>query len=329
MFPKPEEWTEGVYFGLPASLYHSLPWLGSSNVKELYSSPPDYWFNSHMNPLREPEEESFALKFGTAIHDRILYGEDYFKNHYTRVEGGNKDGSVDADGLKKWIQEQGGMPSKLKADNEKMVRDDFNTTLVAGKVFDKIMVSAAMILKNPNLQAAFTNGWPEVSIFWKQDGVPCKCRIDWLKLRAIVDLKSFRSKERISQLDRWVLQDLYNYRYDIQQAHYLNGHAAAGPLVSAGKVFVNGETPRPTDEWLLGCFSTPPGWVFVFYKADGMPIAKSYQIASGGPVHQIGAKAAEHALQQYRDHMAKFGTDAWVNLDPPYQLDDHDIPKWI
>lgn len=320
---------DGIYFGMPAAIYHAAPHCGSGSIKELYASPPDYWFNSHMNPLREVEEESHALKFGSALHDRILYGEDYFKKHYQSIKGGTKSGEVGADELKKWIEENGGKPSKLKADNERMVVEQWGVTLVAEKVFEKIMVSAQMILKNPNLAAAFTGGFPEVSIFWSSNGVPCKCRLDYMKLGVTVDLKSFRSKDRISSLDRWVLQDLFNYRYDIQMAHYTEGRLAARALFDAGKVFVMDGAARPDDTWLRKALGTKPHWSFVFYKADGMPIAKAFQIPFESPAHETGKAALRLALDNYRDNYDKFGTDPWVVLDEPFNIDNEDIPKWM
>lgn len=328
MFPAPENWQPGVYFGLPEALYHSLPWLGSTSIKALYASPPDYWFNSHMNPLREVEDESNAFKFGTALHHRVLHGEDSFRKHYTPISGGNKDGSVDADGLKKWIVEQGGTPQKLKSDNERMVVEEFGVSLVAQKVFDKIIVSAQMILKNPYLAQAFVNGWPEVSVFWFEDGVPCKARFDFLKSGAVVDFKSFAAKQRITQVDKWITADLYNYRYDIQAAHYMEGYTKIKELVEGGKVFVSPDTPRPTDEWLLTAGGKVPQWAFVFYKTDGMPLSKSYQVANGGFVHGMAVNARKLALDNYRDNLERFGTDAWVNMDEPYTLDQEDVPKW-
>lgn len=328
MFPKPEEWTPGIYFGLPEKLYHSLPWCGSGDIKTLYSSPPDYWHSSHMNPLREVEEESFARTFGKAIHDRILYGVETFQKNY-RFIAGEKGDSPSAESLKGWIVEQGGRPAKLKADNERMVAEDFGVRLLSEKTYNQVMVAASMIVKNPNLAQAFTGGYPEVSVFWHENDVPCKARFDYLKSRAIVDLKSFRSKDRIRTMDEWVLQDLFNYRYDIQVAHYINGHKAAKELAAAGKVFVGLDTAAPAPEWLAKTLEKPPGWVFVFYKADGMPISKSYQIPFESPAHQSGAYAVKLAIDNYRDNLERFGTDAWVNMDPPYNLDDEDIPKWL
>lgn len=103
MTTSPEKIEDGIYFGMPAATYHAAPHAGSSSIKQLYSSPPDYWFDSAMNPLREPEEESFALQFGSALHDRILYGEEFFRKNYQPIPGGTSSGEVSADSLKKWL----------------------------------------------------------------------------------------------------------------------------------------------------------------------------------------------------------------------------------
>jgi hypothetical protein len=325
----PDQVTDGIYFGLPADVYHATPHVGSSNAKLLYSSPPDYWFESHMNPLREPEKKSFALSFGDALHDRILYGEESFKKSFEPTEGETEAGDVSADGAKKWVAEHGGTPAKTKDENLRIAREEYGVKLLGVKAFNKVMVAASMILKNPHLTQAFSGGWPEVSIFWHENGVPCKARLDYWKRRTIVDLKSFRSKERITSLDRWVLQDLFNYRYDIQRAHYGNGHAAAGALVEEGKVFSIGGAPAPTEAWLKDATKEPADWAFVFYKADGMPIAKSYQMPVGSPGHESGKAAVRLAMDNYRDNLALFGTDAWVVLDEPFTISEEDMPKWL
>ncbi len=324
---KPEEITEGIYFGLPEDVYHATPWLGSSNMKTLYSSPPDYWFESAMNPLREPDDPSSAQTFGTALHHRVLYGAEAFERDYTHIDGTMTE-SPSAEDLKEFITAQGGKPAKLKADNERMVRE-MGVRLLTQKTYEKVMVSAAQIVKNPHLAQAFTGGWPEVSVFWREGDVPCKARFDYLKLKAIVDLKSFSSKNRINTIDRWVIQDLFNYRYDIQVAHYLRGHAAAGALFDAGKVFALPGATRPTDDWLRQALGARAHWVFVFYKSDGMPISKSYQVPNESPCHMSGEAALKTALDAYRDNFEKFGTDAWVNMDPPFQIDEEDLPKWL
>lgn len=323
----PEQITPGIYFGLPEEVYHAAPWVGSSSAKQLYACPPDYWFDSHMNPLRPVDEPTMAQTFGRALHHRILYGAEAFARDYTSI-GGTKGDTVSAEDLKTWIKDQGGVAAKLKADNEKLVRDmGFN--LLTEETYERIMVAAAHITKNPNLAQAFTGGFPEVSVFWHEDGVPCKARWDYWKQRAIVDLKSFRSKERIRSLDEIVLQDLFNYRYDIQTAWYLLGHERAGALVDQGAVHVLPGATAPSKEWMIKALTERAHWVFVFFRADGMPVAKSYQIPNGSPAHASGRYAVNLALDNYRDNLEKFGTDAWVNTDEPFQIAEEDMPRWL
>jgi hypothetical protein len=324
---KPEDIKPGIYFGLDETTYHAAPWIGSSSAKKLYACPPDYWYESHMNPLREEDEPTFAQNFGRALHHRILYGAEAFARDYTFMDG-TKGDSVSAEDLKTFIKEQGSVPAKLKADNEKMLRD-MGINLLTEATYEHIMVAAAHITKNPHLAQAFTGGFPEVSVFWHEGEVPCKARFDYLKKRAIVDLKSFRSKERIQTLDRIVLQDLFNYRYDIQVGWYQQGHSQAGALIDAGKVFVLPGATAPAEDWLKDAFREPAHWVFVFFRADGMPVAKSYQIPNGSPAHESGRAAMRLALDNYRDNFERFGTDAWVNTDEPFQIAEEDMPKWL
>lgn len=321
--------TPGIYFGLPEDVYHAAPYLGSSNMNTLYASPPDYWWNSAMNPLRPADEPSHAQKFGTALHVRILHGEAEFLKRYQHIAGDDGEMEVSAENLKAWIKEQGGTPAKTKAENFAMVEKEYGVGLLSERVFQRIMMSGQMILKNPHLAHAFTNGFPEVSVFWMQGSVPCKARFDYLKKRAIVDLKSFRMKDRIRGLDQAVLQDLFGYRYDIQTAHYINGHRAMVPLLAEGKVWTAPGALRPSDEWLASAFKDDPHWVFCFYKADEMPIAKSYQIPNGSPAHESGKYAVNTALAAYEDYLARFGTEAWVNMDEPFNIAEEDMPKWL
>jgi hypothetical protein len=315
----------GIYFGLDETTYHAAPWLGSSNIKALYSSPPDFWFDSWMNPMRPKEQPTFAQVYGRAIHHRILYGEASFLQHYQAMPGEEGD-SVSAAGLKIWLESHGHKPAKLKADNEAIIRE-LGVNLLTEDTFRIIMIATQHILKNPHLGKAFEGGWPEVSIFWEEDGVPMKARIDYLKKRAIVDLKSFRSKSRNSTLDRMVLSDLFGYGYHIQVSHYQRARQVAIDLLNAGKVF--GETV-PSEEWLRACLTDQTrGWVFVFFKSDGMPIAKSYQIPYDSPAHQAGNHARSVALAAYKDNLERFGADAWVNCDEPYQITEEDLPGWL
>lgn len=338
-FPEPENWEPGIYFGLPEELYHSLPWCGSGDMKELAFIPEDFWAGSPMNDLADEESPDTSAKlFGRAIHTAILYGDDAYKRRFGYVEGDSGKLDVSAEGLKTWIRAQkGAEPRKLKEDNIRMIFDEWGVTLLPERQNERIMKAAATMRANPHLVQAFSGGFPEVSIFWVQEGVPCKCRIDYLKITASVDLKSFRSKDRLMELNRMILADIFKYRYDAQMAHYTDGRLAAKELFEQGKVFVGDYDPndpvpmaRPSDEWLAKCLGNKePGWVWVFYKADGAPIAKSYQARFNSASMASGRVVTRRALTNYQAMMERFGTGPWVNTDPPYEVDEEDLPKWL
>lgn len=323
-FPDDDKWGEGVYFGLPEDRYHALPWIGSSGIKQLAHSPCDWWFNSPMNPMRPADKDTAARVYGRAIHHAILYGIDSFTEKYQTVPNDKGEESVSAEGLKLWIEAEGGMPRKLKADNERMIREEYGVTLLAEPAYNQIMMAAKTITRNPFLQLAFSHGWSEVSIFWKEDGVPCKARIDYLKPKACGDLKSFRAKDRLMSIDAMVIADIKKYLYHVQAAHYSAGRVAAKELVAQGKVFAAAE--RPDDKWLKDVFGLPnPGFAFVFYKADGAPVAKSYQMGFDGAWMDDGRSYVRAALTNYQAYFEKFGTDVWVNHDEPYDLGQDEL----
>lgn len=338
--PSEDKWEPGIYFGLDEELYHRLPWCGSTDIKQLAFFPQDYWAGSAMNPLRPPpKEETPAMRFGTAIHYGVLYGEDVFRERYGYVEGDEGKEGVSAEGLKDWITQQGGKPAKLKADNERMVWEQFDTLLLTEEQFQKVLLAHRTIRSNPHLVEAFSKGFPEVSIFWRQEGVPCKCRIDYLKIKASVDLKSMSSRQRLATFDEMALQDIFGraLRYDTQAAHYQDGRIAAAMLHKEGRVFMayDEHTPaqlqvRPSDDWLAQALgNAKPWWAFVFFKTDGMPVAKSYQSPMDGPMIASGAVVKRRALTNYQAMIERFGTDAWVVTDEPYTIDQEDLPKWI
>ncbi len=52
----------GIYFGLDEVRYHSDPAVGSTDIRRLRRSAPDYWWHSHMNPARPPIDEAIFAR---------------------------------------------------------------------------------------------------------------------------------------------------------------------------------------------------------------------------------------------------------------------------
>ena len=94
--PKPKPFDPGIYFGLDENAYHADPALGSTDMKKLAESPPDYWFESSHNPMREPSEDTPSRLFGRAVHKFVLEGRGAFESTYAPPDysGATKDGKA-------------------------------------------------------------------------------------------------------------------------------------------------------------------------------------------------------------------------------------------
>jgi hypothetical protein len=317
----------GIYFGLDEDVYHASPWCGSTDMKKLFRNPPDFWEDSWFNEHREPEGlPTPAQRYGRAIHSCILYGRKQFDLTHRGIDDETGE-TVSADGVKSWLKDHGTQPKKLKDECLQQVKDEFGVELLTGPSYFRIVAAHASITANPYLQPAFSGGWPEVSVFWEQDGVPCKCRIDYLKMRASVDLKSFVIQDRVQPLDTILKNIILRYRYDMQLAHYQNGRRAMQQLAEEGLIY---GTVRPDLDWLLQCAACEdPAFVLVFYSKQGAPIAKAIQVKWKQALHMSGQASLSYAIEAYLKNFGLFGTERWVNIDPPKEFLDEDLPAYL
>ena len=85
----------------------------------------------------------------------------------------------------------------MKAERIGAERAYFHTWLRLGCLLHGQLCSNSIhpsITLNPHLARAFQGGIPEVSVFWiDEHRIACKCRLDWLKPRTIVDIKKTTS----------------------------------------------------------------------------------------------------------------------------------------
>jgi hypothetical protein len=311
---------EGVYFRLPERLYHNDPALGSGDMKRLAVSPPDFWFNSKWNPSWIEDDETPAQRMGSAAHKCVLEGRDAFHTLYapTDFPGNRKDGMAERERI-------------AEAGKTALKRDDFN----------RIELMGGMVRSNPTLAAAFANGaGPEVSIFWtSKSGLRKKCRIDYLKPRATVDLKTIANQfgEHFPSACR---RQIASYRYDMQAAHYAEGRAQLARLVKAGAVFVGGKDQSPPQTLAACAAAREWAWVFVFVQKDGAPLTWGATIScalddddrlvSANPLIDYGRRSCELAEYNWGMYVKRFGGLGvpWVLEEPLAELSVDDFPAW-
>lgn len=333
---------DGVYFGLPEEEYHADPALGSTDLKRLLISASDYWWHSQWNPLRK-DEDTPARARGRAFHNLILLGREEFDRRFVRglVKEEHPDALITHDQLKAAAKEhdveikglKGELVARLQERVPKLKIWDVmvaeleaqGKTILPAETFDEALVAGKMITGNPSLAKAFQGGMPEVSVFWTHDGVRMKCRFDYLKLRAISDLKTFTNTLN-QPVEKAIIRSIANYRYDIQGSHYLTGRWRLRELVEDGRIFGDVDT-----QWLARCAQEDQfTFVFVFSEVGGAPVARGYQYDRGTNMDAGATTEIEFAISRFKEYRERYGMESvWVDQTDIHVLVPGDFPSWM
>lgn len=331
----------GLYFGLDDEIYHSLPYLSASAIKNILISPMYFWVWSHMNPMK-PERESDAMELGKAYHKRILEGREAFYDNYIE----SFDPSVHenlyftndqiADELKRRGLPVSGrkqdLIDRLRLYNPEAITYDeayeqwrqnegFGKIELPRLLLDRIEIAAAMIEKDPNLKKCFTGGYPEVSVIWEEDGITYKSRFDYLKPRAIVDLKSYANTMN-KKPDSAIYYAMAQRKYHIQAAFYM-AYAAPAAVRAAQEGRVYGCHDK---EYLSRLAQTKEhDFYFVFQQTGYVPITRGKKFPRD-MMYGCGMQAIEDAIKEYKRCLGLYGTTPWVDTAPIEEFDDSHFP---
>ena len=336
---------DGIYFGLPEDEYHAEPRLSASGIKRLIVSLCDFWESSWMNPnYEEPEKDGLIL--GKATHMRVVEGREAFYAKY--APGLDPDDFPDAlrtvDDLKGALVDIGlsGKGNKtvlidrlLEAEPDAQIWEAIKfrhsqarqgKTLFKRELFDRIEIAAAMIEKHPQLSKCFVGGEPEVSIMWtdKETGVRMKTRIDYLKPRAICELKTF-SNPLNKPIDKAITSAIANYRYHLQAAVNLTGLEYGLGFIRDGRM--HGKYGHQLCDEMMSIDDIH--YLFVFQKTGPAPLARGKEWPTGMLTHRMALQQVEQMQQLFADALESFGTGQWLDVAPIESLSDEDLPPWI
>jgi len=204
----------------------------------------------------------------------------------------------------------------------------------------RIRIAAKMIMAHPEIGPLFHKGFPEVSIFWycKKTGAPMKARIDWLRLNAIIDLKSFSNKNG-KPVDSAIVTAIASFRYNMQHVIYDEAAQAARELIRehGPKVVqhcddaVDIELIAKRDEWCKKWAEQKdaPAFIFVFQQTGVAPVTRGKKM----PRVNMGVFGATQAMvtalkRTWIKAATQYGTDPWLDLAPIEEIDDETIPLW-
>ncbi|NEV75524.1 hypothetical protein DYI24_00310 [Rhodopseudomonas sp. BR0C11] len=349
----------GIYFGLPEKDYHADSSLGSHDLKDIVLDPVEF---QHARLHGSEPKETMALKWGSAIHCRALEGRASFEERFpiapVMADYGD-DLLVTMDQLRAYANLIGVKAGKTKDLTIKAIRDfdtdvpiwdeiiakfeadNIGKTIIPREALRQIEQACAWMQRDRLLapvmeDGTITAGASEVSIFYEDNGVRLKARIDHLLSHAVIDLKSFRPimAERKNGAAKRAISRM---RYDLQAAAYLRALRAAADLFSSGRVFNN-----PYDSSFLEAVfraldvaKTSPEsedalkWVWVMIKAAGapQPVVAEFDLCSN--IFRHAGAEIEDAVNIYRANVETFGLDQdWAPASVVQRWGDGDFNPW-
>lgn len=197
----------GDILTVSAETYHAdqlavAPMLSASIAKILVAESPAHACAAHpkLNPAWAPAEEK-KFDLGRVVHQLLL-------DEHT---------SVEVIHYENWTTKD----AKLCAE---VARAAGKTPLLAKdwaratEIADAIRAQVAGLDVDPPI---LTDGRPEQTLVWEENGVACKARLDWLRddHAAIDDIKT---TSRSANPDTWS-RTVFSMGYDVQAAFYLRG----------------------------------------------------------------------------------------------------------
>lgn len=361
---------DGLHLGLPEEIYHAIPALSASGLKNLLISAPDFWARSYMNPAREEDEGGGGKDdwriVGKAFHARILEGREIFAKRFALEFMPPKDCLKTVEDIKTALKALGIKATGNKPDliaalllaepgaliydvlAEQYAEDNKSKILIPHDLLAKIEISAAMIERHPQIKKCFVGGFPEVTLIWTQEiwiegnGVPArrevvrfKCRYDYLKPAAIIDLKTFSNIQEKS-IDDAIYGAIASKKYHIQASFYLDSVPMLKDAIKEGRIFSTvgyledrGHTRETLGGWLSDLLETQEhDFYFVFQQKGAAPLARCKKFTRG-QIYRMACVQISDAISRFIQYRATYGNDYWVDQSEIEDLDDLLFPSYI
>jgi hypothetical protein len=212
-------------------------------------------------------------------------------------------------------------------------------SFIPADAWEQIEIAARMVENDPGNKHAFVGGYPEVTLIWycAETGVPMKARIDRLKLKVIVDLKSIDVQGR--SMDSACARAIANYRYNYQPSVYAEGVKAVRATIAAdgGLVAINFAEHLRQDlasaemmRWALKWAgeTDEPKFLFVFQAKGVAPITRGLFYPMGGTTRVVTDDMIRSAKIIFKNMSEGMGVSPWLDIAPVRDLADEDIPNW-
>lgn len=200
------------------SEYHSGEGVSKSDLDLIHHCPLKYRYSKDNPTIKTP-----ASEFGSMVHKLILEPDDFGKEYAV---------APNCDRRTKAGKEMYEVFSEALGEREAVSETDYECALSMRKA----------ILDNPRAAALLDGGETETSYYWNDEnmGALCKCRPDKVNMNYIIDLKTTAdaSPEAFAK-------SVWNYRYHVQAAWYLDGYEKATGIKPDGFIFIAVEKAPP------------------------------------------------------------------------------------
>ena len=173
--------------------YEKIPYVNKSTLWEMRKSPLHYWHLMHDTP----KEDTPAMKFGRAVHARMLQPEAFGDAYIVAPECDRRT----KEGKQIWAE-------LMESGKEVVSRDDMEKIIGMESEFEAIRKT---LLNKQDLQTELALTWTD-----SETGVNCKGRLDAIADGFIIDYKTTTDAST-----KAFSREALRYGYDLQAAMYM------------------------------------------------------------------------------------------------------------
>ena len=187
----------GIHSMVSNAEYHADPAVSASHLHAISRSPQTY-YKRFIDPERPRSEPTAAMRLGTFVHTAVLEPDDLDRRYAVCAT------------------------RKGSTTYNKLI--DKGIEPVTQAQWDQALSMCDAVRNHPEAAWLLSDGKAEQSVWWddEQFDLRCKCRPDWWNGDIVIDLKTTQDAS-----PRGFAKSVANFRYHVQQMHYLRGTNAA------------------------------------------------------------------------------------------------------
>ena len=187
----------GIHSMISNAEYHADPAISASHLHAIGKSP-DAYYKRYIDPERPRPEPTAAMRLGTFVHTAVLEPADLDRRY--AVCATRKGSTTYSKLIEKGIEP------------------------VTQAQWDQALGMCDAVRNHPEAAWLLSEGKAEQSVWWEDEqfNLRCKCRPDWWNGDIVIDLKTTQDAS-----PKGFAKSVANWRYHVQQMHYLKGTSAA------------------------------------------------------------------------------------------------------